>query len=487
MISKNVEIAVPSVEQVVVPIVVPIATSVSVSFVDPIAEPISKEFSVPIDKIIEPLHSQPSVIISEKKYHDRISQLLQFFCINCHELWPSYVQKCHQCQIDSIKYSIANNMIPDFNGPTVKKHFEMLTMVEEMLISPLFAIMSIYHLKCGQLVSKGHVANFSQDLSGLCNALPRLTKSLPVLIVKRKNQSNDLKDFKVNRERVYICLKYLIANNKYYRQNGVIFNHEQLNLLPIDDVPLDLQTMENDDTFIEPNVDEGPDTVYNFDGSIDELNNDANNDYQSFVDADFDTQLEQQKIFQNINWPDINPVPINEFEFEGICSLLFPKLFFNGFGDPTSKTRLKEVTESLGFKHLLKFACRDSDGKYYYPFAQHPRFKFWAYDRLRRHRSLGQCRVFLKNNNEDNNLTIGDLKTMLTQNTSEIGYLMNRMSAYSANITGSNSYWFQKRRELESIFEQKKCATVFFTFSFADNHWSDLHNLMPGNHTSKKS
>jgi hypothetical protein len=94
--------------------------------------------------------------------------------------------------------------------------------------------------------------------------------------------------------------------------------------------------------------------------------------------------------------------------------------------------------------------------------------------------------VFLKNNNEDNNLTIGDLKNMLTQNTNEIGYLMNRMSAYSSNITGSNSYWFQKRRELESIFEQKKCATVFFTFSFADNHWSDLHNLMPGNHPSKK-
>ena len=94
----------------------------------------------------------------------------------------------------------------------------------------------------------------------------------------------------------------------------------------------------------------------------------------------------------------------------------------------------------------MKFACRDSDKKYYYPFAQHPRFKFWAYDRLRRHRSLGQCRVFLKNNNEDNNLTICELKSMLTQNKSEIGNLMNRMSAYSANITGSNSYWFQKRR-----------------------------------------
>jgi hypothetical protein len=51
---------------------------------------------------------------------------------------------------------------------------------------------------------------------------------------------------------------------------------------------------------------------------------------------------------------------------------------------------------------------------------------------------------------------------MLTQNTSEIGYLMNRMSAYSAYITGSNSYWSLKRRELVSIFEQKKVCHRFF-------------------------
>ena len=25
----------------------------------------------------------------------------------------------------------------------------------------------------------------------------------------------------------------------------------------------------------------------------------------------------------------------------------------------------------------------------------------------------------------------------------------------------------------------RSCATVFFTFSYADNHWLDLHKLMP--------
>ncbi|CAF1048492.1 unnamed protein product [Brachionus calyciflorus] len=58
--------------------------------------------------------------------------------------------------------------------------------------------------------------------------------------------------------------------------------------------------------------------------------------------------------------------------------------------------------------------------------------------------------------------------------------LLRRMTPYSADITGSNAYWYQRRIELESTFEQKKAATVFFTFFYADNHWEDLHRLLPG-------
>jgi hypothetical protein len=54
------------------------------------------------------------------------------------------------------------------------------------------------------------------------------------------------------------------------------------------------------------------------------------------------------------------------------------------------------------------------------------------------------------------------------------------MSSFGANITGSDAYWFKRRQELISIFEQKKTATIFFTFSYADHHWIDLHDLMPG-------
>ena len=93
------------------------------------------------------------------------------------------------------------------------------------------------------------------------------------------------------------------------------------------------------------------------------------------------------------------------------------------------------------------------------------------------HRSLFQSKVFLNQNSTDKNLTIGQLKSMIGTNDSE--ELMNRMSSYCANITGSDSYWYKRRSELEATFEQKRIATCFFTFSFADTHWHDLHRLMP--------
>lgn len=61
------------------------------------------------------------------------------------------------------------------------------------------------------------------------------------------------------------------------------------------------------------------------------------------------------------------------------------------------------------------------------------------------------------------------------------------MFAYSANITGCPSYWFKRRSELELTFEQKQPAAAFFTFSYADNHWDDLHRLMPGLPTVSES
>jgi hypothetical protein len=89
-----------------------------------------------------------------------------------------------------------------------------------MLISPILSMMSIWRLKNGARMSRGFVANFQQDISPVLNMLPRLPKDIPILILKKPNQTNETKAFEVNKNRVEVCLKYLIENNSTWRNHG---------------------------------------------------------------------------------------------------------------------------------------------------------------------------------------------------------------------------------------------------------------------------
>lgn len=65
--------------------------------------------------------------------------------------------------------------------------------------------------------------------------------------------------------------------------------------------------------------------------------------------------------------------------------------------------------------------------------------------------------------------------------------LLKRMSSYAANITNSDAYWTKRRNELLATIEQRGLPTFFFTFSFANIHWPDLHRLMPGPQSTTRS
>ena len=117
------------------------------------------------------------------------------------------------------------------------------------------------------------------------------------------------------------------------------------------------------------------------------------------------------------------------------------------------------------------------NGYLYYPFAEHDHFCFWMVDRIRRHRALAQCSVFLKQNPEEAALSMEELKAMAANG--QLNSVFGKMYSYTANVTGSDAYWNKRRRELEAIMQQKGLGTAFFTVSFADNHWHDLHRFMP--------
>ena len=61
-----------------------------------------------------------------------------------------------------------------------------LTQVEEMLISAVLPIMTIYRLLHGQY---GHVVNLPQDVASFANSLPRLPSDLDVIVVRKEGTS----------------------------------------------------------------------------------------------------------------------------------------------------------------------------------------------------------------------------------------------------------------------------------------------------------
>ena len=134
---------------------------------------------------------------------------------------------------------------------------------------------------------------------------------------------------------------------------------------------------------------------------VDDITTDPNEVEHAYVESSDFGLLQIDRIQQAINmdWPVASNLPINEFRYDGLASMTFPCLFPFGLGDPTKKARMIEVTETDGFKHLMKYAVtKYNTSEVYYPFASHPRFKFWAHDRLKRHRTLNQSKIYLKNN-----------------------------------------------------------------------------------------
>jgi hypothetical protein len=62
----------------------------------------------------------------------------------------------------------------------------------------------------------------------------------------------------------------------------------------------------------------------------------------------------------------------------------------------------------------LKYAIvKSSTNKLYYPFAEHRRFKFWAYDLQRRHRCMNQFNIYINKLPEDANITVKEVKELL--------------------------------------------------------------------------
>ena len=81
----------------------------------------------------------------------------------------------------------------------VPDELKALTKIEQMLISQVFTIISVYRLRGEQNGYRGNVINFPQDVLGFTSQLPRNPSTLDILVVRRQslNDPNAFRDFTV--------------------------------------------------------------------------------------------------------------------------------------------------------------------------------------------------------------------------------------------------------------------------------------------------
>jgi hypothetical protein len=65
-------------------------------------------------------------------------------------------------------------------------------MIEEMLIDPIIAIMTIYRLTGDSLLNRGFVANFNQDIQSLCTVLSIFSIDLSIFLKKKIKIRKDI-------------------------------------------------------------------------------------------------------------------------------------------------------------------------------------------------------------------------------------------------------------------------------------------------------
>ena len=431
------------------------------------------------------LHHQEWAAINIKRFHE--SMIFKIWhCRVCREAWPLSVKNkkeadyvCSRCVRDknSIKkFSAQNSMIP----AQVPKELQGLTQIEEMLIARAFPVISVYTKPGGQRAYKGHCINFPQDIQDLADTLPKYPKELPIIVIIAEGKNITSKDLIVRRQKVSMALQWLVDHNPVYK--NIKIDYTCLSSLPTEGIPSDLQkvhcTKISDDE-IDP--DRGP-------LGSDEIPFNHETELSSTVLNPVvlkpQKQLIKDELLQHHKtaWPNRGSKPLNEFKIQLLATMAFPTLFPDGTGDPTNTATKRHATLGEKVKHLIKFA-ENINGEWVYRFARHPRFAYWAFNMIQRHRLLGQGSIFLKQNPNEAHLTVEQLKKMLTTNS--YSSLMSKLMHYAKNITGSTGYWQKSKEDLKATIGQKGPPTIFFTLSCAEYHWPEFHKLLSYSFTKK--
>ena len=181
------------------------------------------------------------------------------------------------------------------------------------------------------------------------------------------------------------CRKVLQwLKHKFYDLDSILY-------LPVDGIPDALFNFEVPHSSSEPVANQGPPTEEMSD------THSGNNPRSSFIPCVQQVQTEEQAIRSTVAGNDPLAWPPIESNIEGLATMVFPTLFPYGKGDPTCKGWHHAVTVAEAFRHLEQYCDILPNGEFYWRFASHPRFSYWALNMKQRYELLAQLKCISNN------------------------------------------------------------------------------------------
>ena len=368
---------------------------------------------------------------------------------------------------------------------------------EKLLIQKVAPYVPLLHLKDGQIASQGHICSFRQDISSVCNILPRLPSDVHfVKVVKTYLGAGAEKTnimFRIRKAEVLDALRWLKKYNRDYA--NIEIEESNLNWIENEveqELPSHLIEMEEERNAYKnlSSVDLGPSESQFLSGQ-ENTTDDASNiqtvfgilplglpDLPKEKDASVVNTLKagleehNRKSHTTMQFPYASPKPINEYEEDiGLFTKTFPWLFPGGLGD-YSQFREKKTTVNEWARNLLYY----KDGR----FAKDKIWCFFTLDFVTRKKNQTSGGFFIHGFSQDGPKSLQELKEEIANgNTCWI----ERLCYYSQRVTGSPGYWRSKRAEVYSWINHHIEAghgppTFFITLSCAEYMWPDIKRLL---------
>ncbi len=296
----------------------------------------------------------------------------------------------------------------------IPKELTDLTVPEKMLIRRYAPFKSPFHL------------TFQQDITEVCDILPRTKISIATLIrdiKKDKNTPICKKEYRINRNRVMAALSWLKRHHNGYKhieinEKNIWFDQDEINIL-------------DDPSFFAK-------------------------------ETTFDSQEENSFLLSSEYHKSLN-----------MCVNSFPWLFPGGIGGLYNiHGEAKPIREWA--QHLLRY----KDGR----FLHDKLFTYRVFNAIQRRITNLHGQNFIRNHYwfskkkrsiklEQHELKKGNME------------FIDKLQSYSETIHGSDGYWKQKIKEINRwidyhIAEGSGPPTCFAVLSCAENWWPDLRRLM---------